>query len=98
MEDVHSFNPRYGVELVRIGEAGVLHSFTKVQFYCIDQWYEPRQERLMRWMSNIRVERCFVLEQHYAAKRIAFASRRNILAHMGLKKSRDEPLESGNLF
>jgi hypothetical protein len=52
----------------------------------------------MRRMLNIRVERCFVLELHYAAKRIALSSRRNILAHMGLKKSRDEPLESGNFF
>lgn len=49
-------------------------------------------------MLNIRIEGCFVLELHDAAEGIAFASRRDIWAHMGLKKSGDYALESGNLF
>ena len=52
----------------------------------------------MRRMLDIRVKGCFVLELHDTAKTIAFSSRRNIWAHMGLKKSGDQPLESGNLF
>jgi len=49
-------------------------------------------------MLHIGIERRLVLELHDAAKRIAFSSRRNIWAYMSLKKSRDHPLESGNLF
>src|SRR5580698_961110 len=52
----------------------------------------------MRRMLNIRVEGFFVLELHDAAKTVGFSSRRNIWAHMGLKRSGDQPWESGNLF
>jgi len=76
----------------------VLHSGIKVQFDGIDQRDEPRQERLMRRMPDIIVKRIFVFELHDAAERIAFSARRNIRPHMGLKKSRDYSLESGNLF
>jgi len=47
---------------------------------------------------NIRVEECFVLELHDSAKRIAFSSRRNIWAHMGLEKSGDNSLKGGYVF
>ena len=40
------------------------HSGAKVQFYRLYQRYEPRQQRLMGRMLNVRVEGCFVLELH----------------------------------
>ena len=52
----------------------------------------------MRRMLHISIKRRLVLELHDAAKCIALSSRRNVWAHMGLKKSRDYSLESGNLF
>jgi hypothetical protein len=76
----------------------VLHSCAKVQFDCIDQGHEPRKQRLMRRMLHISIEGSLVFELHDAAKRIALSSRRNVWAYMSLKKSRDYPLERGNLF
>lgn len=76
----------------------VLRSSAKVQFDRIDQGHEPRKQRLVRRMLHIGIERCLVLELHDAAKRIALSSRRNVWTYMSLKKSRDYPLESGNLF
>jgi len=43
----------------------------------------------MCWMLYVSLKCCFVLELHYAAKRIALSSRRNIWAYMGLKKPSD---------
>src|SRR5579864_3366408 len=74
----------------------VLPSSAKVQFDRIDQRHEPRQQRLVRRMLHVSIERSLVLELHDAAKCIAFPSRRNVWAYMSLKKSRDYPLESGN--
>jgi hypothetical protein len=49
-------------------------------------------------MLKIRIQRRFILELHDAAKRIAPSSRRDILADVGLKKSRNYPLKGRNVF
>jgi hypothetical protein len=74
------------------------HSGAKVQFYCLNQRNQPCQECLMCRVLNVGVEGSFVLELHDSAECISFSSRRNIWSYMGLKESRDYPLEGGNLF
>jgi hypothetical protein len=70
----------------------------KVELDCIDQGYEPCQQRLMGWMLKIRGEGRLVLEQHDASEGVALSSRRDVWSHMSLNKSRDYALEGAYIF
>src|SRR5579872_2610949 len=69
-----------------------------VELDCIDQGYEPCQQRLMGWMLKVRVQGGVVLEQHDASEGVALSSRRDIRSHMGLKQSGNYALEGADVF